>query len=117
MRIVYRDTRFINHTEDRSFLTEVIVERLSQERVSLSFGVCLPVKLGEHLVDDTMCLHGAFDLLRPGVVAVSPSLEVVVELFELVDVVFAEPDARRRGRVSHTSRLAGEAVKSGGNAA
>jgi hypothetical protein len=40
---------------------------------------------------------------------------VVIKRFELVDIVFAEPDTRRCWRVSHASRLAGQSVKLGGN--
>ena len=102
---------------DKLVLPEVVVQRLPEKCVSLLFGSRLPVELSENLVDDSVRLHRALDLLRAGVVAFSPALEVIVEGVELLNVVLAEPDARRRGRVSHTSRLAGGAVKSGGNAA
>jgi len=111
MSIVYRDTRFMRSPTSVSLLTEVIVERLSQEGVSFPFRARLPVKLGENLINDAMRLHGAFDLFRPGVVALRSSLEVVIKLFELVDLILAEPDRRDCGRVGHAGRLAEEAIK------
>lgn len=101
---------------DRLVLSEVVVQRLPEKCVSLLFGGRRPVTLVEDFIDDSVSLHRSLDLLRAGVVALSPALEVIVKRFELLDIGLTEPNARRDGRINHTRSLAGQAVKPGGNA-
>lgn len=113
--ILYRDIQFIKSGLVGLLLSKVIVQCLSQQRMALAFGGRFPADVGEQLVDDAVRLHRSFDFLRAGVVPFSTAFEVIIKRFELVDVVFAEPDTRRCWRVSHASRLAGQSLKLGGN--
>lgn len=111
MRIIYSDIRFMRAKRDTSLFPEVVIERLSDEGVSLVFGVRGEPDVCEDLVGDSVRLHRAFDLLRAGVIALSSAFEMIVERLELLDLLFAEPDRRDSGCVGHASRLAGDSIK------
>jgi len=108
---LYSDIQFMRLRTDRSVLTEIVVERLAKQRVPLAFRARFPVKLGEDFISDSVCLHRLLDLLGAGVVARLATFEVVVKLFELVYLLFAEPDRWDSGSVGHASRLAGSRIK------
>lgn len=111
MKSLYREMRFIEVGSDASLLSKVIIERLPDQSVSLVLAIGRESDVGEDFVDDAMRLHRLLNLLRARVVPRLASLEVVVERFELLDLLLAEPDRRDSGSVGHASRLAGSRIK------
>lgn len=112
--VVYRGMWF---TRSRSVLPEMVVQRLPDQRFPVALGRGLEAYVREHVFDDPVGLHGAFDLIGAGVGAGAVLAKEVVERGELVDVAVAEVNRRVHRRIvrwGHARADARRRLKRGG---